>query len=68
MASEETTEMDDLSASQEVSGDPPFKRIRSRHFRRLEASFAYSAIIAGTVRYASIGVVSLSGGGELVRG
>eukprot|EP00960_Hanusia_phi_P064408 765785-Hanusia_phi.AAC.1 len=35
-------EMDDLSASQEVSGDPLFKRIRSRHFRRLKASFAYS--------------------------
>eukprot|EP00961_Rhodomonas_salina_P074501 1000532-Rhodomonas_salina.1 len=45
--------MDDLSASQEVSGDPLFKRIRSRHFRRLKASFAYSAIIAGTGRYAS---------------
>eukprot|EP00960_Hanusia_phi_P061065 764719-Hanusia_phi.AAC.4 len=38
-----------LSASQEVSGDPLFKRIRSRHFRRLKASFAYSAIVAGTV-------------------
>eukprot|EP00960_Hanusia_phi_P012236 356655-Hanusia_phi.AAC.2 len=53
MASKETTEMDDISASQGVSGDSTFKRIRSCHFRRLKASIAYSAIIAGTVRHAS---------------
>eukprot|EP00960_Hanusia_phi_P037270 752837-Hanusia_phi.AAC.4 len=37
-----------------VSGDPLFTeriQVRSRHFRRLKASFAYSAIqVAGTVR------------------
>ena len=70
MASKETTELDDLSASQEVSGDPLFKRIRSRHFRRLKASFTYSAIIAGTIRYASHsfgGVGSGAGESEVPR-
>jgi len=52
-ANKETAALDGLSASQDVSGDPTCKRIRSRIFRQLKASLSYAAIIAGASRYAS---------------
>jgi len=52
-ANKETAALDGLSASQDVSGDPTCKRIRSRIFRQLKASLSFAAIIAGAFRYAS---------------
>ena len=52
-AYKETAALDGLSASQDVSGDPTCKRIRSRIFRQLKASLSFAAIIAGAYRYAS---------------
>ncbi|EKX43972.1 hypothetical protein GUITHDRAFT_110080 [Guillardia theta CCMP2712] len=49
-ANKETAALDGLSASQDVSGDPTCKRIRSRIFRQLKASLSYAAIIAGASR------------------
>eukprot|EP00960_Hanusia_phi_P003855 113588-Hanusia_phi.AAC.1 len=60
--------MDDLSASQEVSGDPLFKRIRSesRHFRRLKASFNVLTLPSLRVRFRVLPGLSTRGSNPMI--